>query len=206
MNTVLAIDEATCAAKKTLCHWMPPPIAFSGTTTVSPGCSEALSELPDHKLSFAPITEPSARITKMDFLSATFVGPPDWLRYHFALLPGRYETAVGLNTWPDTITKLGRFGMTRVSPALTSTSADVFFQRLISGEIRMVTRPTGAVELNWVIVLWYCCRAISLACFCLGSVSGKSARLFCKSFTRKTIWICSFASSSRTCGLCRMAP
>src|SRR6266446_1397187 len=153
MNAVLAIDEATCAAKKTLCHWMPPPIAFSGTTTVSPGCSEALSEVPDHKLSFAPITEPSARITKMDFLSATFVGPPDWLRYHFALLPGRWETAVALKTWPVTKTKLGRFGMTRVSPVLTSRSATVFFQRLISGEMRIVTRPTGKLELNCVRVV-----------------------------------------------------
>src|SRR6266478_2009066 len=107
---------------------MPPPIAFSGTTTVSPGCSTALSELPDHRLSFAPITDPSARITKMDFLSANLVGPPPWLRYHFALLPGRYETAVGLNTCPETITKLGCFGITSVSPARTSTSAELFFQ------------------------------------------------------------------------------
>ena len=39
--------------------------------------------------SSTPITEPSARITKIAFLLATCVGPPDWLRYHFALLPGR---------------------------------------------------------------------------------------------------------------------
>ena len=42
-----------------------PAIAFSGTTTVSPGRSTASKELPVSKLSFAPpITEPSARITK----------------------------------------------------------------------------------------------------------------------------------------------
>src|SRR6266403_1473799 len=153
MNMLLATDEATCVARNTVCHWMPPPIAFSGTTTESPGCSTASSDFPDHKLSFAPITDPSARITKIAFLSATVVGPPAWLRYHFALLPGRYETAVGLNTWPETITKLGRFGITSVSPARTSTSAALFFHRLISEEMRIATRPTGGLLLNCVSVV-----------------------------------------------------
>src|SRR5690242_20305272 len=89
INMVLAIDDATCAAKNTVAHCTPPPMAFSGTTTVSPGSSAAFNEFPPHKLLFAPITDPSARITKMDFLSANLVGPPPWLRYHFALLPGR---------------------------------------------------------------------------------------------------------------------
>src|SRR6202030_3772255 len=129
---------------------MPPPIAFSGTTTVSPGCNTALRERPDHKLSFAPITEPSARITKIAFLLATAVGPPDWVKYHLALFPGRYETAVGLKTCPVTMTKLGRLGITRMSPALTSKSAVVFFQRFMSGEIRIVTRPIGVFVPNWV--------------------------------------------------------
>src|ERR1700688_349580 len=128
---------------------MPPPIAFSGTTTVSPGCKTALSEGPDHKLAFAPMTEPSARITKIAFLFATAVGPPDWLRYHFALFPGRYETAVGLKTWPVTMTKLGRLGITKISPARTSKSAAVFFQRFMSGESRTVTRPIGVFVPNW---------------------------------------------------------
>src|SRR6266436_4352270 len=133
------MDDATCAAKNTVDHCTPPPIAFSGTTTVSPGCNTAFNEFPDHKLSFAPTTDPSARITKIAFLSATVVGPPAWLRYHFALLPGRNETAVGLNTWPETITKLGRFGITSVSPARTSTSAAPFFHRLMSDEMRIAT-------------------------------------------------------------------
>src|SRR5258708_12464102 len=100
MNAVLAIDEATCAAKKTLCHWMPPPIAFSGTTTVSPGRSEALSELPDHNLSFAPITEPSSRITKMDFLSATCVGPQPRLQYHSPPFPAPTNPAPSFTHCP----------------------------------------------------------------------------------------------------------
>src|SRR5260370_1408636 len=70
MNAVLAIDEATCEAKKTICRCMRPPIAFSGTITVAPARSEAVREVPDDKLYFAPITEQSARITTMDFCSA----------------------------------------------------------------------------------------------------------------------------------------
>src|ERR1700677_4053121 len=104
MNAVLAIEEATWAARKTVCHCRPPPIAFSGTTTVSPGRNSALSESPLHNPCFDPNTEPSPRITNIAFLLASCVGPPDWLRYHCALFPGRKETAVGLKTWPVTIT------------------------------------------------------------------------------------------------------
>src|ERR1700759_4418199 len=104
MNAALATDDATCAARKTVCHCTPPPIARSGTTTVSPGRSSARSDSPLHSPPDEPSTEPSARITKIAFLLASCVGPPDWPRYHCALLPGRYETAVGLNTCPVTIT------------------------------------------------------------------------------------------------------
>src|SRR3974377_2293033 len=96
--------EAAWRDRRTLCDWSPPPIAFSGTTTVSPGCSDVPNESPIQRLFFTPTTEPSARITKIAFLLASVVGPPDWPRYHLALLPGRYETAVGLKTCPVTIT------------------------------------------------------------------------------------------------------
>src|ERR1700735_4595681 len=123
MTIALATDAAVCAARNTFCHCNPPPSAFSGTTSVSPGSSVRDMESPAHTLLLDPITEPSARITKIAFLFASCVGPPDWLRYHFALFPGRKETAVGLKTWPVTITKLGRFGINRVSPARTLMSA-----------------------------------------------------------------------------------
>ena len=44
-----------------------------------------------------------------------------------------------------------------MSPALTSTSADVFFQRSILEVIRIVTRPTAgdrALPFGWMIELW----------------------------------------------------
>src|SRR6266849_6055474 len=104
MNTVLAMAEAVCAVSRTLCHGKPPPMAFSGTTTVSPGCSVALKDSPLHRLLFVPTTEPSARITKIAFRFARSEGPPDWPRYHLALFPGRKETAVGLKTCPVTMT------------------------------------------------------------------------------------------------------
>src|SRR5271155_2454128 len=104
MMAVLTIDEASEAVVNTLCHCTPPPNAFSGTMTVSPGRNAAFNESPLHTLSLPPSTEPSARITKIAFLFATAVGPPDWLRYQRALFPGRYDTAVGLKTWPATIT------------------------------------------------------------------------------------------------------
>src|SRR5882762_5472038 len=101
---VLAIADAACAVSKTLCHCKPPPMAFSGTTTVSPGCRVAVSDSPLHRLVFVPTTEPSARTTKIAFRFARPEGPPDWPRYHLALLPGRNETAVGLKTCPVTMT------------------------------------------------------------------------------------------------------
>src|SRR6266853_1592373 len=96
--------DAACAVSKTVCHGKPPPMAFSGTTTVSPGCSVADSDSPLHKPLFMPMTEPSARTTKIALLFARPEGPPDWPRYHLALFPGRNETAVGLKTCPVTIT------------------------------------------------------------------------------------------------------
>src|SRR5467141_3216762 len=101
---VLAMAEAVCADNKTLYHCRPPPSACSGTTTVSPGCSVALSDSPLHRLLFVPTTEPSARITKIAFRFAKSEGPPDWPRYHLALFPWRKETAVGLKTCPVTMT------------------------------------------------------------------------------------------------------
>src|ERR1700675_2220545 len=96
--------DAACAVSSALCHCRPPPMAFSGTTTVSPGCKEADSDSPLQRLLFVPITDPSARTTKIAFRFARPEGPPDWLRYHLALFPGRNETAVGLKTSPVTMT------------------------------------------------------------------------------------------------------
>src|SRR3984957_12151089 len=168
INIALATDAAVCAARKTFCHWMPPPNAFSGTTSVSPGCSTPDIESPENTLFREPITEPSARITKIAFLLASCVGPPDWPRYHFALLPGRKETAVGLKTCPVTITKLGRFGIGKVSPARTLISALVSFQLSTFEEMRMVTRPSGGLLLNCSKLVCHCCSAISFACLAFG--------------------------------------
>src|SRR5215470_10849239 len=98
------MPDVTWAAVNRFCQFGPPPMAFSGTTTASPGRSAAFRESPANRLFLPPITDPSARITNMSFLFARVVGHPAWPRYHFALLPGRYETAVGLNTCPVTIT------------------------------------------------------------------------------------------------------
>src|SRR5271154_511436 len=62
MNAVLAMDDATCAARNTVCHCTPPPMAFSGTTTESPGRNSAFKESPPHRPWLEPKTEPSARI------------------------------------------------------------------------------------------------------------------------------------------------
>src|SRR5665213_1146794 len=118
-----------------------------------------------------PITEPSARITKIAFLLASGVGPPAWFKYHCALLPGRYEMAVELNTCPDTITYPGRLGITRTSPARTSRSVPVFFQRLMSEEMRMAMRPTGGFAFNCSRFDCHCCIAVSRAARSLASVS-----------------------------------
>src|SRR5204863_10216939 len=106
--TAKATDEASCADCM-ICAQLRPPIlgAFSGTTIMSPARKVVLIGSPPHHpllLFFAAITEPSARTTKTAFLSASCVTPPAWLRYHLALRPGRKLTAVGLKTWPFTIT------------------------------------------------------------------------------------------------------
>src|ERR1700686_825278 len=95
---------ATWAVEKMRPQSRGPPIARSGTTTESPGCKAVLKEVPLNKLLLELITEPSARITKAPFLFPSSVAPPAWLRYHAALLPGRYAIAVGLNTCPVTNT------------------------------------------------------------------------------------------------------
>ena len=57
----------------------------------SPGFNTALIGSPDQnpELFFADSTDPSARTTNTALLSAICVNPPDWLKYHLALLPGR---------------------------------------------------------------------------------------------------------------------
>src|SRR3974377_1202529 len=127
--------------------------AFSGTTTVSPGLSEAFSGSPDHHpelLFFAEMTEPSARITKTAFLSATGVSPPAWLKYHFAERPGCALIAVGLKTCPLTTTTLGFLGTTSSSPSRKGMSAAVFFQSFTLDEMWITTRPIGSFEANCV--------------------------------------------------------
>src|ERR1700723_3586525 len=103
-----ATDEATDADCMSSAQLRPPIFgAFSGTMIVSPARNVALIGSPPHQpslLFFAAITEPSARTTNTAFLSASSVTPPAWLRYHLALWPGRNPMAVGLNTWPFTIT------------------------------------------------------------------------------------------------------
>src|SRR5712692_983973 len=106
--TAKARDAATCADCMISAQLRPPIFgAFSGTTIMSPPRKVALIGSPPHQpelLFFAAITEPSARITKTAFLSASCVTPPAWLRYHLALWPETFATAVGLNTWPVTVT------------------------------------------------------------------------------------------------------
>ena len=90
--TVRAADDATWAACKIALQLRAPIFgAFSGTTIESPGFKTALMGSPDQnpELFLAERTEPSARTTNTAALSATWVNPPDWLKYHFALLPGR---------------------------------------------------------------------------------------------------------------------
>src|SRR5579885_2907545 len=88
-----ASDDANCADCITVAQFRPPIFGgFSGTTIESPGRNTAPSGSPENHpslLFFAAITEPSARITNTAFLSAIAVKPPAWLRYHFALRPGR---------------------------------------------------------------------------------------------------------------------
>src|SRR5713101_5202703 len=106
--TAKATDEASCADCMIVAQLRPAIFgAFSGTTIMSPARRVALSGSPPHQptlLFFAENTEPSARITNTAFLSASCVTPPAWLRYHLALWPETFATAVGLNTCPVTAT------------------------------------------------------------------------------------------------------
>src|SRR5437899_7106308 len=84
--TAKAKEEASCADCMSCAQFRPPILgAFSGTTIMSPARKVVLIGSPPHQplpLFFAAITEPSARITKTAFLSASCVTPPAWLRYH----------------------------------------------------------------------------------------------------------------------------
>src|SRR6185437_9023831 len=161
------------ACKYGFCDVMLFLAASSGTTTVSPGCSASPSELPRQRLFCPPSTDPSARTTKIAFLFARSVGPPACWRYHLALFPGRYETAVALNTWPETITKLGRLGIVSVSPANTVISELLPFHRRRSFDIRMFTRPIGGVALRRWSVVCHSCIDASFAARCWGVLSGR---------------------------------
>src|SRR5690242_17419995 len=131
----MASELTTCAVANTVLHAGVPPMAFSGTTTMSPGCSGTLKPSPDIHEELWPKTVPSARITKIAFFSARLVGPPACIKYHFAVLPGRYATAVGPYTCPWTRIKLGRFGIVTTSPERTTMSRGVFTQLLTLDEI-----------------------------------------------------------------------
>ena len=80
---------AACAVSNTLCHCKPPPMAFSGTTTVSPGCRVARQRFPAPQTGFRANHRTIGPDYKDCFPFARPVGPPDWPRYHLALLPGR---------------------------------------------------------------------------------------------------------------------
>ena len=85
-----AAVAATCAACMINCQFGPPPMAFSGTTTISPGCKTLFMAFPmNNPLELELITVPSARITNAAPLFASCVGPPACERYHLALLLGR---------------------------------------------------------------------------------------------------------------------
>src|SRR5260370_1594396 len=95
MAATNAADDAICATDRTFLNVLLPTTGFSGTTTVSPGPSADESTLPDQKLPcLPPVTEPSARIMKTAFLSASCVGPPARERYHPAFFPGVYARAL----------------------------------------------------------------------------------------------------------------
>src|SRR5438105_6958321 len=61
--------ETNCATCSVSLHLKPPPNALSGTMTVSPGWSAASSAPPVNAPPLPPTTEPSARTTKIPFLS-----------------------------------------------------------------------------------------------------------------------------------------
>src|SRR5258708_371172 len=97
--------------------------------TESPGRSGVFNGSPENQLLpplLAESTDPSARMTNTPFLSAIGVGPPAWLKYHFAERPDWALIAVGLNTCPLTVTTLAFFGITNSSPSRRAISAGVF--------------------------------------------------------------------------------
>src|SRR5690348_8064600 len=98
MAADVPIDEIVVAVCIMVFHFWFWPTAFSGTTTMSPGCKATLSGLPLNQPSedWPPTIDPSARTTKMDFLSASWLGPPAWAKYQFAFRPGLYVIAVEL--------------------------------------------------------------------------------------------------------------
>src|SRR5438132_12931916 len=102
---------ASCADSIVVFHLLLIEKALSGTPTMPPGRNSALSIPPLNRPPEPPTTEPSARITKADFLFAIWVGPPACFRYHPAFLPGLKVTAVGLYTDPSTMTIFGFLGM-----------------------------------------------------------------------------------------------
>src|SRR5260370_39368773 len=122
--TPKAPDEAICADCMINAQLRPPIFgAFSGTTIMSPARKVALIGSPPHQpvlLFFAASTDPSARITKAAFLSASCVTPPAWLRYHLALWPRRQLAAVGLKTRPVTSTTPPFFATERACPCAPS--------------------------------------------------------------------------------------
>src|SRR5947208_9983955 len=79
---------ASCADCRVVFHLVVPLNAFSGTMTKSPGCNAERSAPLLNKPAAPPATDPSARITKIAFLLAVFVGPPACLKYQPASLPG----------------------------------------------------------------------------------------------------------------------
>src|SRR6266566_8774056 len=84
------IEEIVVAVCIRVFHFWFCPTAFSGTTTMSPGCKATPNGFPlNHPSEDCPPTiDPLARMTKMAFLSASWLGPPAWAKYQFAFRPG----------------------------------------------------------------------------------------------------------------------
>src|SRR5207253_2730055 len=85
------IEDSVVAACIMVFHFWFCPSAFSGTTTISPGRNAVPSGFPlNHPLDdWPPTIDPSARMTKIAGLSASWLGPPACAKYQFAFRPGR---------------------------------------------------------------------------------------------------------------------
>ncbi len=83
----------------------------SGTTTMSPGRSSALSTPPPNIPPAPPTMEPSARITKIPFLFAISVGPPACLEIPSRILPGLVRDPRRVVNRAVHHTMLGRLGI-----------------------------------------------------------------------------------------------